>query len=71
MVSLLALWEGSCYIDDYPFERGSNTVLGHMVPILGPDAGTCCRDVALSAQTLNIASCLEPVLPLSNITQGC
>jgi hypothetical protein len=34
-VSLVALWEGSCYIDGYPFEWGTHTVLMHLVPIPG------------------------------------
>jgi hypothetical protein len=38
-VSLVTPSEGPCYIDGYPFERGTNVVLLHWDPIHGSGAG--------------------------------
>jgi hypothetical protein len=70
MVSLVAPWEGTCYIDGYPFERGPDIVLMHLTPIPGPGAATGCTGILLPAPLLNIASCLEPVVPLPDLIQG-
>jgi hypothetical protein len=69
-VSLVALGEGPCYIDGYPFEQSPNIVLVHLIMIPGSRATTGCTGVALSAPFLNIASCLESVVPLANLIQG-
>jgi hypothetical protein len=57
-------------MDGYPLERRPNSVLVNLAPIPNPGAATCRTDVALSAPSLNIASCLEPVVPLPNLIQG-
>jgi hypothetical protein len=69
-VSFVDLWEGPCYINGYPFERGLNIVLTHLVPIPGSGAATDCTGVTLSATLLNIVSCLESVVPLLSLIQG-
>jgi hypothetical protein len=66
---LVAPWKGT-YIDGYPLERRLNIVLVHRAPIPSPGAATYCADVEQSAPSLNIASCLEPVVPLPNVIQG-
>jgi hypothetical protein len=69
---LVASWELPCYIDGYPFERGPNSVLVHVALNPGPWAPTGCTGVALWAQFLNIASCLEPEVPFvdTHVTSG-
>jgi hypothetical protein len=62
LVSLVALLEGSCYIDFLSFELDPNVVLVHLTPIPGSAAATCCTDVAQWAPSFNNASFLEPVV---------
>jgi hypothetical protein len=58
------------YIDSYPFEQGSEIVLMHLAAIPGLVSVTGCTGVALPASLLNIASCLEPLVPLLGLIQG-
>jgi hypothetical protein len=67
---LVALREGPCYIDGYPFEQGLNVVLMHLAPIPGLGVVTGCTGVTLIAQLLNIVSCLESVVPLLDLILG-
>jgi hypothetical protein len=67
LVSMVAPWEGPCYIDGYPFERGPVIVLMHLALIPGLGAVTGCSGVTLPAPLLNIVSCLEPVVPLPDL----
>jgi hypothetical protein len=67
---LVAPWKRACYIDGYHLERCPDHVLVHLAPIPSPGAVTCCADVAQSVPSLNIALCLEPVVPLPNLIQG-
>jgi hypothetical protein len=69
-VSLVASWEGSCYIDGYSFGWSPDIILVDFTPIPGPEAATCRTDIALSAPSLDIASCLEPIVPLPYLIQG-
>jgi hypothetical protein len=63
LVSLIAPWEGPCYIDGYPFERGTDVVLMNLAQIPGSDTTTGCTGVALLAPLLNIVSCLDYAIP--------
>jgi hypothetical protein len=69
-VSLVAPWEGPCYIGGYPFERGHDVVLMHLASHPGSEAATGCTGVALPAPLLSIVTCLEPVVPLPDLIQG-
>jgi hypothetical protein len=42
----------------------------HLAPIPGSSAAINCTGVALTAPLLNIVSCLEPMVPLSELIQG-
>jgi hypothetical protein len=48
---LVALREGCCYIDGYPFERGHNVVLMYKAPI--PGSGTAVADIKIFSGFLN------------------
>jgi hypothetical protein len=67
---MVAPLEGSCHIDGYFFEWSPDIILVHFAPILGPGAATCRTDIALSAPSLHVAPCLEPVVPLQYLIQG-
>jgi hypothetical protein len=68
-VSLVARWEGLCYINGYPFERSPDVLLLHLAPILGSGAATGCTGVTLRAPLLIVDSFPEPVVPLSDLIQ--
>jgi hypothetical protein len=55
---LVTLKEGSCYIDDYPLEQGSDLVLMHT-------ALTGCTGVEAPTSLFNFVPCQKPVVPLS------
>jgi hypothetical protein len=61
-VSLVTPWEGPCYVDSYPFERGPEVVLMHFAPIPGSGVATGCIGVSQQTPFLNIVSFLEPVV---------
>jgi hypothetical protein len=67
---LVAPWEGSCYIDGYPFEWGPDVVLMHLAPNPGSVLATGCTGVTLPALLLNIVYSLESVVYLLDLIQG-
>jgi hypothetical protein len=64
-----APWKWTCYTDGYLLERRPNLILVHLGPIPSPEAATGSTDVAHSAISLNIVSCLEPIVPLPKLIQ--
>jgi hypothetical protein len=69
-VPLVTMWEGVCYVNDYPLEWCHNTVLMHEAPAFDWRAATGCEGVTVLVPLLNTLSCLEPVLPLPDFVLG-
>jgi hypothetical protein len=65
-VSLMAPWEGPCYIDGYSFERGSR----RYTDAFGPDSWFGDRTGVLPAPLLKIFSCLESLVLLPDSILG-
>jgi hypothetical protein len=70
LISLVTLWEGTCYVSGYPSKWDPEVILMHLALI--PDLGTMtgCTGVALLAPLLNIIFSLESVVPLLGLIQG-